>query len=146
MKSLIIFIVLLGITNQTQGGPTPQPMTHEMQHGFILSIDDSFASHLVATGHHSRQAEITGHLEIHDSVERDFYFERKANNSGHERYFLFQAQSIALPAIAEGQVLTGHIVEAQIGTYDPKNIIVKNATFTIGKILLNIENPFFGDQ
>lgn len=61
-------------------------------------------------------------------------------------YFLFQAQNLNLPTLESGQILTGHIVEAQVGKYEPKNVIVRQAKFKIEKILLNIENPFFGEE
>jgi len=119
---------------------------HEMQHGFILTKDDRFGSHLVATGHHSRQAEITGELIIEHTAAKEFYDKRKALNSGNQVYFLFQAQKLDLPTLKDGQILIGHIVESQVGKYEPKNIIVNEAKFKIEKVLLNIENPFFGQE
>ena len=119
-------------------------MPHEMQHGFILSDDDSFASHLVAQGHHSRQAEIVGQLTIEDANELAFYKKRK-ELSIDQSYFLFQAQGLDLPSLTAGRVLTGHIVESRIGKYEPKNKVVKSATFYVQKILLNVSNPFFGE-
>ena len=103
-------------------------------------------SHLVATGHHSRQAEITGRLIITDPTENELYTKRKSLNINGGSYFLFQAQSLNLPSLTAGQILTGHIVESTAGKYEPKNIIIKQATFTIDRVILNIENPFFGDQ
>ena len=117
-------------------------MPHEMQHGFVLAADDKFASHLVANGHHSRQAEITGELFIEDPQELEFYQERKLQSAGGS-YFLFQAQTLDLPTLSDGQVLTGHIVESKMGDYEPKNKIVRFATFRVHKVLLNIPNPFF---
>ena len=143
-KLLAIILVFLGAVGQTQTGVAVHSMPHEMQHGFVLSADDKFASHLVATGHHSRQAEITGQLVISDKIENEFYAKRKFINENS--YFLFQAQSLDLSTLKAGQVLTGHIVESQLGKYESKNIIVKEATFTVDQVMLNIENPFFGDQ
>lgn len=117
-----------------------------MQHGFILSENDSLGSHLVATGHHSRQTEISGELTILDGTERESYAERKALNAGGRAYFLFQAQQIDLTLLRAGQILTGHIVESTNGKYEPKNVIVKHAEFKIEKVLLNIENPFFKEE
>lgn len=138
MKKLAILITFIGFITQSYA-------QHSMQHGFVLSIDDKFASHLVANGHHSRQAEIISHLLIEDSAEEEVYMNRKSMNTNGESYFLFQAQNLDLPSIKAGQVLNGHIVESKIGEYDPKNIIVKKATLVIDKVLLNIENPFFKD-
>lgn len=121
-------------------------MPHEMQHGFVLSADDKFGSHLVATGHHSRQTEIIGELSIEDRAEMESYSKRKSMNTHGGSYFLFQAQTLDLPSLAEGQVLNGHIVESQVGKYEPKNIIVKKARFKVDRVLLNLENPFFGNE
>lgn len=144
MKIMAVFLIgLLGAFSQSYAG---DPVYHEMQHGFVLAADDKFASHLVATGHHSRQGEITGQLSINDQQEREIYEERKSLNGPGGSYFLFQAQSLDLPSLKSGQVLIGHIVESKVGNYEPKNIIVKRATFKVEKVLLNIENPFFGDQ
>lgn len=118
-------------------------MEHNMQHGFVLSADDKFASHLVATGHHSRQAEILSQLIIEDSQEEEIYTNRKLLNTDGNAYFLFQAQNLDLPSLKEGQILSGHIVESRAGKYEPKNIIVKSAKLIVDKVLLNMENPFF---
>ncbi len=144
MKKLtvITIIALMGIGSQSHAQHAGHTMPHEMQHGFVLAADDNFASHLVANGHHSRQAEITGRLSIDDQQEMAIYQERKKLSAGGS-YFLFQAQSLDLPSLKEGQVLTGHIVESKVGGYEPKNIIVKKATYKIKKVLLNIQNPFF---
>ncbi len=96
----------------------------------------------MATGHHSRQTEITGELFIEDQKEREIYEDRRAINPG-QSYFLFQAQSLDLPSLKEGEILKGHIIESNRGDYEPKNIIVKKATYRVDRILLNIENPFF---
>ena len=146
MKKLAIILIFFGTIFQANAEPTSHSMPHEMQHGFVLSTDDKFGSHLVATGHHSRQAEIMGHLLIWDPAENENYTIRKSMNAHGGTYFLFQAQSLDLPSLKVGQVLTGHIVGSQVGKYEPENIIVKRATFTIDRIILNIENPFFGDQ
>jgi len=121
-------------------------MDHQMQHGFVLSHDDKFASHLVATGHHSRQAEITGVLTIESHEENELYAKRKDLNTDGHAYFLFQAQNLNLPTLENGQILQGHIVESQVGKYEPKNIIIRAAKYKIEKVLLNIENPFFGEE
>ena len=118
---------------------------HQMQHGFILSDKDQHASHLVASGHHSRQTEIAGTLVIDDSTEAELYNQRKALNSDGGVYFLFQAQQLDLPSLQKGQILLGHIVESRVGQYDSKNIIIKAAKFKVEKVILNIENPFFGE-
>jgi len=144
MKTIMILISLLGLLSQGYAN-TGRHSTHEMQHGFILAIDDKFASHLVATKHHSWQTEVTGHLSIKDEAETKIYKERKDLNTLGSSYFLFQAQALDLPSLKEGQVLKGHIVESKIGNYEPKNVIVKDATFKIEKILLNIANPFFAE-
>lgn len=115
---------------------------HPMQHGFILTDEDTRASHLVAVGPHSRQAEITGTLTIDDRKEKSNYEQRKANHQT-DSYYVFQAQNIDLPALAEGQVLNGHIIESKKGDYNPDNIIVREAAYKVIKIHLNIENPFF---
>jgi len=130
------------MVSQSRAQHADHAMSHEMQHGFVLAVDDNFASHLVANGHHSRQAEIMGRLTIDDPQEMKIYQERKKVSAGSS-YFLFQAQSLDLPSLKDGQVMTGHIVESKIGDYEPKNIIVKKATYKIEKILLNIPNPFF---
>lgn len=137
MKKLtVIFLMLFGGIVQS----------HEMQHGFVLSADDIFGSHLVATGHHSRQTEIMGQLAIADQPELEHYTKRKSMNTSGGSYFLFQAQTLDLPSLKEGQVLLGHIVESQAGKYESKNIIVKNATFKVDRIILNIINPFFHEE
>ena len=114
-------------------------------HGFVLSEDDTFVSHLVAKGHHSRQTEMIGQLFINDPQEREIYRNRKLLGVGVS-YFLFQAQNLDLPSLTEGQVLIGHIVESKLGSYEPKNKIVKSATFKVHKIFLNIPNPFFVER
>ena len=136
----ILFSVCLGAKGYAQN--EHHSMYHEMQHGFVLSAEDTFASHLVAPGHHSRQTEITGQLFIEDVKARALYEERK-HLSGGGSYFLFQAQSLDLPSLSSGQVLTGHIVESTLGEYQPKNKIVSLATFRVDRVLLNIPNPFF---
>lgn len=142
MRIIALFISLNGVAVQSFAQNGNHSMPHEMQHGFVLAADDKFASHLVATGHHSRQAEITGQLSIDDQQEMEFYQERKLQSAGSS-YFLFQAQNLDLPTLLDGQILTGHIVESKIGGYEPKNKIVRLATFKVEKILLNIPNPFF---
>ncbi len=141
LKFIALLISLIGTTVQSHA----QHMSHEMQHGFVLTADDKFASHLVAPGHHSRQTEITGKLLINDQQEMEFYQERKLQSAGSS-YFLFQAQSLDLPTLADGQVLIGHIVESKIGGYEPKNKIVRSATFKVERVLLNILNPFFIEE
>lgn len=148
IKILAISVFLTGLF-----GPVGQSLaqhvshsSHQMQHGFVLTADDSFASHLVATGHHSRQTVITGQLFIEDEQELNFYEDRKMMNSSGYSYFLFQAQALNLPSLKAGQVLRGHIVESKIGSYNPGNVIVKKAIYRVEKILLNIANPFFKDM
>lgn len=142
MKIIALLIGLNGIAVQSFAQHGDASMPHEMQHGFVLAGDDKFASHLVATGHHSRQVEITGQLLIDDPQEMEIYQERKLQNAGSS-YFLFQAQNLDLPTLSAGKVLTGHIVESKIGEYEPKNKIVRSAAFQVQKVLLNIPNPFF---
>ncbi len=142
MKIIALIIALFGLASQSNAQHANHPMSHEMQHGFVLSADDHFASHLVANGHHSRQTEITGQLLIEDPQEMEIYQQRKSQNAGSS-YFLFQAQSLDLPTLSAGQVLRGHIVESKMGDYEPKNKIVSLATFEVKKVLLNIPNPFF---
>jgi hypothetical protein len=137
MKTLVFFISLIGIVVESYA--------HDMQHGFILAADDKFASHLVATGHHSRQTEITGELLIEDQQEIEIYRERKLQ-SGGSTYFLFQAQTLDLPKLSSGQVLRGHIIESKIGDYEPGNKIVRFAKYRVQKVLLNISNPFFYEK
>lgn len=128
------------------GSHTNALAQHQMQHGFILSNNDQLASHLVANGHHSRQVEIVGNLTIQDISERAFYQQRKKASSVNQAYFLFQAQQLDLPRLSAGYILTGHIIESKIGGYEPKNIVVRSATFKVQKVLLNIANPFFTGQ
>jgi hypothetical protein len=117
---------------------------HEMQHGFILSKDDRFASHLVASGHHSHQVDIEGELLISDPEEKEFYEERKKQSEG-KSYFLLQAQALNLPEVKRGQILKGHIIESPLGQYEPQNRIVTEGHFKIKKVFINIPNPFFGN-
>lgn len=121
-------------------------LAHEMQHGFVLGENDVFASHLVATGHHSRQVEIVGRLVIRSGSERAFYEQRKKMNVPSQAYFLFQAQHLDLPNLKSGKILVGHIVESKIGSYEPQNVIVKSAMFQVQRVLLNIPNPFFSNE
>ena len=143
MRIMALFIALSGLGFQARAQNAGHTMPHEMQHGFILAADDKFASHLVATGHHSRQVEITGQLSIDDPLELANYQERRSHNASGDSYFLFQAQGLDLPSVKVGQVLSGHIVESKMGGYEPKNVVVKKATFRIDKMILNIPNPFF---
>lgn len=138
MKQMILF-ALLAATLKTYA----IPMDHKMQHGFVLAKNDSFGSHLVATGHHSRQTEVTGRLIIADKLEAESYSTRKSLNTMGQSYFLFQAQNLNLPALLSGQTLRGHIIESQVGKYESKNIIVKDAEFIVDEVILNLENPFF---
>lgn len=117
---------------------------HEMQHGFVLSDDDLHGSHLVANGHHSRQVSILGKLSISNTGEENIYHQQKKENRlARKSYFLFQAQHLDLPTLKAGQVLLGHIVESPIGDYTPKNIIVKEASFVVSEVPVNVINPFF---
>jgi hypothetical protein len=142
MKKIVFLIAVVGLGAQANAQGVGHGMPHHMQHGFVLAAADRFASHLVATGHHSRQTEITGELVIQDRQEQEVYQKRKVLSAG-QTYFLFQAQSLDLPTLKVGQVLSGHIVEARIGDYDPKNVIVKKASYRVQRIFLNMENPFF---
>jgi hypothetical protein len=144
MKIIALLIGLNALAVQSFAQHAGHSMPHEMQHGFILAADDKFASHLVANGHHSRQVEITGQLLIDDLQEMEIYQDRKLQSAG-STYFLFQAQDLDLPSLSDGQVLVGHIVESKMGDYEPKNKIVRSATFQVHKVLLNIPNPFFAE-
>lgn len=139
MKNLkfLINIVFFNVVLQINA------FAHEMQHGFILSNNDALGSHLVANGHHSQQTEIVGQLTIPNIAELAIYRQRKAESSINQSYFLFQAQQLDLSRLTAGMTLTGHIVESRIGNYEPKNVIIKSATFKIQRVLLNIPNPFF---
>jgi len=137
MKIIVVLLGLVGVAHS---------MPHEMQHGFVLAANDTFASHLVANGHHSRQTEIIGQLSIEDQREMEIYQERRSLNASGGSYFLFQAQALDLPSLKAGQVLAGHIVESKTGKYEPKNVIVKKASYKVDKVLLNMENPFFGEH
>ncbi len=132
---MIVLVFLLGVQISVSA--------MQMQHGFILSNNDSLGSHLVANGHHSRQVEIIGKLTIQDSRELSFYRSRKSKNMNNQSYFIFQSQQLDLPNLKAGMVLTGHIVESRMGYYDPQNRIVKSATFHVQRALLNVPNPFF---
>lgn len=145
IKIVSLLISLTGIATQSFAQNNSVHQYHEMQHGFVLAAGDQFASHLVATGHHSRQTEIVGQLIINDQREMEFYQERKIQSAG-SAYFLFQAQNLDLPTLSAGQVLTGHIVESKIGQYEPKNKVVRAAMFRVQKVLLNIPNPFFVEE
>jgi len=124
------------------GVASAETTEHSMQHGFVLAEDDRFASHLVASGHHSRQTEIIGTLSIDNEEERHIYDARR-KASRDSSYFLFQAQDVNLSEIKDGQILRGHIVESKVGSYDPENKLVRSAEFQVEKVLLNIPNPFF---
>ena len=143
MKYIFTILGLVGLIANSQAESSGHSVAHQMQHGFILSANDTFASHLVATGYHSRQTDVLGSLSIDDESERSFYEERKSANAKGESYFLLQAQAVDLTNIKEGQMLTGHIIESKVGDYEPKRTIVKKASFTVEKVLLNLENPFF---
>ena len=115
-----------------------------MQHGFILTQNDTFASHLVASGHHSRQVNISGTLTIPDTKEKEIYLEQKHENIPTPKvYFLFQAQELDLPSLKAGYLLKGHIIKSNIGEYDPNNIVVSDAILKVNHVYLNITNPFF---
>ncbi len=114
-----------------------------MQHGFILSNNDTMGSHLVANGHHSRQVEIVGQLTIPNGKDAVFYHQRKLGSAARQTYLLLQAQQLDLARVTTGMVLTGHIIESRIGGYEPKNVVVPEATFRVQRVLLNIPNPFF---
>ncbi len=44
-----------------------------MEHRFIISQNDAFLSHLVATSHHSHQLDFSGNLITQDVVEKEFF-------------------------------------------------------------------------
>lgn len=137
---MITYLLTIAISIQANA------LVHEMQHGFILSADDTFGSHLVAQGHHSRQAEIKGQLVIQNLNDRALYQQRKMASTINQTYFVFQAQQLDLPNVTEGMTLEGHIIESKIGGYEPRNIVVKIATYEVKKVLLNIINPFFTED
>ncbi len=143
LTTVAISLSQFGFNANAQVGHHHPSMGHEMQHGFIISDDENFFSHLVATGHHSHQLSLSGKLTIHDSRERDFYLDQKKKNNPKKSYFLFQAQKLDLPSTNQGQVLRGHIIESPIGDYQPTNVIVKNAEIEIDKVHINVPNPFF---
>lgn len=138
MKLLSILIVTLLISFTA--------FAHEMQHGFILSEDNKYFSHLVANGHHSHQLSFNGELSIPDEDElENFKKLSELNSQTKQSYFLFQAQKLNLPETHDGQILEGHIVQSAVGDYEPKNIIVKKALIRVHKVHINVVNPFFGD-
>ncbi len=142
MKKQLITLALL-----VSGAAHGNTMPHKMQHGFILSQQDRFATHLVATGHHSWQANVSGKLDIANAEERTLYIEKRSENEkGSKYFFLLQAQDLDLPTLSKGQVLHGHIIMSKIGSYEPKNKIVSEATFTVDEVLLNLVNPFFIEE
>ena len=125
-------------------GLSATAFSQKMQHGFIVGQEDAFLSHLVAKGHHSWQTTISGELSIPDESESRLFAERRAaNEESPTSYFLFQAQGLDLTTIKEGQVLEGHIIESALGEYEPKRVLIENATFTIDQVLINMSNPFF---
>ena len=115
---------------------------HPMQHGFILAKKDTFATHLVASGHHSRQVSVWGKLKIIDKKERYIYVSKRKENK-NQFYYLFQAQHLDLPSLKVGETLKGHIVESKVGSYQPGNKIVSEAEFKVEYIFINLLNPFF---
>ncbi len=142
MSLVLVLIVNIFIAKDVIGNEHTR-MPHEMQHGFIISDDDDFFSHLVAPKHHSHQLSLTGTLKI-DESEVEFYNERKMINAESKgSYFLFQAQKLDLPSTHDGQILSGHIIESPKGDYTPKNIIIKNAKIRVEKVHINMVNPFF---
>lgn len=142
LNLIALLTALGGIVDQSFAQDGGAITHHEMQHGFVLSADDKFASHLVANGHHSRQVEITGQLLIEDEQEKLTYQEHRMQSDGSS-YFLLQAQNLDLPTLSAGQALKGHIVESKVGFYEPQNKLVRSAVFQVQKVLLNIPNPFF---
>ncbi len=144
MKTLIGLILLFGTVAAHGGGGHENHGGHPMQHGFIIAVGDSFASHLVADGHHSRQVEIGGELVFSSGIEREAYRSMREAPNASEFYFLLQAQNLDLPSIRVGEVLGGPVIRMEIGKYQPKNPMVGHAKFRVTKVLLNVENPFFG--
>lgn len=143
MKYCLLPLLIIATLSQAKGNHSDDSRYHEMQHGFILSNDDTLGSHLVASGHHSRQTEIVGELHISDANEEAHYRQRKEESTINQSYFLFQAQNLDLPTLKDGEVLRGHIIESKVGMYQPKNIVVNDAVFVVKKVMLNIVNPFF---
>jgi hypothetical protein len=139
MKQISALLITLLISLSTS-------FAHEMQHGFILSDDDKFFSHLVANGHHSHQLSFDGELTIPNEEEASNYKNLKEQNAQTKNsYFLFQAQKLNLPETHDGQILEGHIVQSTVGDYEPKNVIVKKALIKVHKVHINLINPFFGN-
>jgi hypothetical protein len=115
-----------------------------MQHGLVIADGDAFFGHLLAPGHHDHQLDFSGRLAIRDAAEAAVYRERRKRNAEEKGpYFLFQAQKLNLPLTAPGQVLRGHIVEAPIGGYTPRKVIVREATVEVTDVRPNVVNPFF---
>ena len=97
---------------------------------------------LVAQGHHSYQASISGELIISDESELKKYKERRRLGEG-KSYFVLQAQNFYLPGLAVGQILKGHIIESELGNYQPMNKIVLDANFLVNTVHMGVPNPFF---
>ncbi len=147
MKIIIGLILFFGAAAHGGGGGGGGQGGHEghlMQHGFIIAVGDSFASHLVAGGHHSRQVEIGGELVFSSGAEREVYRSMRDAPNANEFYFLLQAQNLDLPSLRVGDVLGGHVIRMEVGKYQPKNPVIGLAKFKVTKMLLNVENPFFG--
>ncbi len=138
MKKLLLLAMIAMIQTYSTVG-----VAHEMQHGFILAPDDSFASHLVADGMHSRQTEVLGSLTIGDESENETYQQKKQLNTDGRYYYYMLAQKVDLENVKVGQVLTGPIVENEVGKFEPKRVLIKLGQFKVERILLNVENPFF---
>lgn len=134
LLSYLVFGTGLAVSSISMG------MDHKMQHGFILSRNDTIANHLVAEGHHSYQVTVRGRLEFASAKEKNEYTLLKAY--GRNKYYLFQAQDVQIAQLPNK--LYGHIVEMEIGKYEPKGPRVENAVFVIDEVLSSYPNPFFG--
>jgi hypothetical protein len=125
---------------------SPALFAMEMQHGFVLSDNGKYSTHLVAEGHHSYQVSVTGQLEIADKGEAVQYRKvRQENQVSPKSYFVLMAQKVDITTVKPGQKLIGHIIESPLGDYTPGNILVKSATFTVKEILMSVPNPFFAE-
>lgn len=132
MQKLLIILCALLWSFQVQAN-------HKIQHGFVLSEDGNYATHLVATGHHSWQMTLAEELSVPPSQKHRLATKLAAKG----QYLLLQAQDLDLNNVEAGTVLTGHIVQADYGDYLPQNKQFPVATFTVTKVIVNLPNPFF---
>lgn len=113
---------------------------HQMQHGFVLSRNDTIMSHLVAHRHHSFQVTLQGSLKFMFARDQATY--ELLKKSGNNKYYLFQAQNVQINKLPNH--LSGHIVEMELGQYEPNGRRIDNVTFVIDEVLSSFPNPFFG--